>query len=465
MPLMKHIRSTPREALNWRLFLTIFVVGLAGLGRGTDEGLIGSLTGSKEWLNEFKVANGSGAQSNVVSMVQLGNIPGALLAFFAVDRIGRLNTIRVCALIWILGIAIWITSAGSLGQTYGGRFVAGIGIGAFSVVCPTYLSEISPRTIRGLAVTVFSAMVYLGITLSYFANYGAQSGFPKQSTKVWRVPVGMNFVYAGLLFLGTFLIKESPRALVKRGKAEEALETLAWYRNLPRDHPYLRDEFNGIMEENHREAQAMEGHTYWTVFKHLFTRSANLYRLIVIGFGIQILGQWSGGGSLTIYAQKIFVLVGVKTNASLYTTGIFGVVKLTSGLCCAFFLVDLLGRKRSVFIGIGLQTLAALYLAVFLSTVNPSANAAQSATQERASIAAIVMIFISGVGWALGFNTIQYLIGTEIWPMELRAMASSLIMCVHFGEFAFFVSCMCALNLFSVSVAYTFCPPHSQPIR
>lgn len=302
-------------------------------------------------------------------------------------------------------------------------------------------------------------MVYLGITLSYFANLGSQSGFPKYSARVWRVPVSLNFVYAGLLFLGTFLVKESPRSLVKKGKTNEALNTLSWYRNMPSDHPYLRDEFNAILEESQREAQAMEGHTYATVFKHLFTRSANLYRLIVIGFGIQILGQWSGGGSLTIYAQKIFELVGVKTNASLYTTGksnplpllallfdpsiadvssrtcsgIFGIVKLVSGLCCAFFLIDLLGRKRSVFIGIGLQTLAALYLAIFLSTVDPNEDAAQSAGQHRASIAAIVMIFVSGVGWALGFNTIQYLIGTEIWPMELRAMASSLIMCVHFG--------------------------------
>lgn len=96
------------------------------------------------------------------------------------------------------------------------------------------------------------------------------------------------------------------------------------------------------------------------------------------------------------------------------------------------------GRKRSVFLGISLQTLAALYLTIFISQINPDVDATsaapKSANEQRASIAAIVMIFVSGIGWAFGFNTIQYLIGTEIWPMELRALATSLIMAIHFGE-------------------------------
>lgn len=97
-------------------------------------------------------------------------------------------------------------------------------------------------------------------------------------------------------------------------------------------------------------------------------------------------------------------------------TVIFGIIKMIASVSCAFFLVDAIGRKRSVFIGISLQALAALYLAVFLSTVNPDtasdSSTFKSASEERASVGAIVMIFISGIGWALGINTIQYLIGT-----------------------------------------------------
>lgn len=117
---------------------------------------------------------------------------------------------------------------------------------------------------------------------------------------------------------------------------------------------------------------------------------------------------------------------------------LFGVVKLIASVSCAFFLVDVLGRKRSVFIGITLQAIAALYLTCYLSTVDPDADASadvpKSGHEKRVSVAAIVMIFISGVGWALGINTIQYLVGTEVWPTELRAIATSMIMAAHFGK-------------------------------
>lgn len=437
MQLVQHISSTPREALNWRVFFAIFAIGLLGISRGGDEGTVGSMTASKSWQNEYHVLKGSSQQSNVVSMVQIGNIPGSLLAFVLTDKLGRIRTVQILCLIWILGTAVWITSNGSVGQTLGGRFVAGIGIGGFPVVCPTFLAEIAPRTIRGLAMTIYSASVYIGIVIGYGANLGSQNGFGTLDSLVWKVPVSINFIYAGLFFIASFFVRESPRALAKRGEVEEAWNTLAWYRGMPVDHPYVRDEMDGIMDEVHREQQARHGKNLGTLLFELFTKGSNLYKLIVIGFGIQILGQWSGGGSLTIYAQSIFELVGVESNASLYTTCIFGVVKLVAALCCSFFLIDMLGRKRSVFIGIALQTLAALYLCIYIASIgdpDTQSQTSESGTEQRASIAAIVMIFISGIGWALGFNSIQYLIGTEIWQMELRALATSIIMAVHFAN-------------------------------
>lgn len=83
------------------------------------------MTESPTWLEEFGVKSGSSEQSNVVSMFQLGNIPGSLLAFFLADNFGRLRTVQICSLLWILGTAVWITSSPSLNQTLAGRFVAG----------------------------------------------------------------------------------------------------------------------------------------------------------------------------------------------------------------------------------------------------------------------------------------------------------------------------------------------------
>lgn len=63
---------------------------------------------------------------------------------------------------------------GSLAAVYAGRLIAGVGVGATVVVSPVYLSEISPAPIRGLCTCAFTGMVYLGIMMAYFANWGAQ---------------------------------------------------------------------------------------------------------------------------------------------------------------------------------------------------------------------------------------------------------------------------------------------------
>lgn len=60
-------------------------------------------------------------------------------------------------------------------------------------------------------------------------------------------------------------------------------------------------------------------------------------------------------------------------------------------------------------IGIVLQTIALLYIAIFLHIV-PIAkdeNYQPSASENSASTGAIAMIYISGVGWALGWNSGQ----------------------------------------------------------
>lgn len=61
-----------------------------------------------------------------------------------------------------------------MAAVYAGRFIAGIGVGETVVVGPVYLSEISPAPIRGLCTCAFTGMVYLGIMMAYFANWGAE---------------------------------------------------------------------------------------------------------------------------------------------------------------------------------------------------------------------------------------------------------------------------------------------------
>lgn len=53
---------------------------------------------------------------------------------------------------------------------------------------------------------------------------------------------------------------------------------------------------------------------------------------------------------------------------------------------------------------------------------------------NRAAVAAIVFMYFVGIGWAIGWNSIQYLINAEIFPLHVRASGSSLLMCFHYAN-------------------------------
>jgi len=74
-----------------------------------------------------------------------------LQCFVLCDRIGRLWATRQLCVIWILGVVIFLTNGGRLGQVYAGRFIAGLGIGQTTVVAPVYLSEIAPKSVEASA--------------------------------------------------------------------------------------------------------------------------------------------------------------------------------------------------------------------------------------------------------------------------------------------------------------------------
>jgi MFS family permease len=56
--------------------------------------------------------------------------------------------------------------------------VAGLGLGAGTVLAPTYVSENAPRAIRGLLVGFFQLFLVGGSMMAYFINYGALKNLP-----------------------------------------------------------------------------------------------------------------------------------------------------------------------------------------------------------------------------------------------------------------------------------------------
>ncbi|RMJ25847.1 MFS quinate transporter [Aspergillus sp. HF37] len=430
----------PSQVFNWRLWFAAVSFGLMGAARGVDEGLISGAFNSKDFqkyinFDSYSKIEQANIKGNVSAMVQIGSVGGALFAFLICDRIGRLWATRQLCILWIVGIAIFMGNNGDLGAVYAGRFVAGLGVGQTVVVGPVYLAETSPAAIRGLCTCIFTGFVYIGIVLAYFANYGCELHLGNTHNR-WLVPTSLHIMFAGIIFIMSIFQQESPRYLIKKGKNEQALHNLCRIRQLPPDHEYIMREFTEIQSTHHAEMETTMGGGWLGILKETFTVPKNLYR-VYLAFMAQILSQWSGAGSITLYAPDFFRLLGITgSSESLLVTAVFGIVKLVAAIVCALFLVDVIGRKRALLIGITLQAISMIYVAAFLTDVPMGTEPDFELPESKlgSSHGAIAMIYLSGFGWALGWNSMQYLLTAELFPLRIRALATSMAMTLHFAN-------------------------------
>lgn len=430
----------PKGVFNWHLWFSVFSFGLLGAARGVDEGLISGAFNSKHFqstinYDSYSKVERANIKANVSAMVQIGSVAGALFAFLICDRIGRIWATRQLCVLWIVGIAIFLGANGNLGAVYAGRFIAGLGVGQTPVVGPVYIAEIAPASVRGLCTCIFTGFVYLGIVLAYFTNYGCQINIGDTTQARWMVPTSLHIMFAGIIFFLTFLQYESPRYLIKKGQNEKALDTMARLRQLPPDHEYVVREIAAISMQHQEELEATRGSGALGIVKEMFLIPSNLYRLYLTCMA-QVMSQWSGAGSITLYAPDLFKLLGVTgTNEGLLVSAVFGIVKLIAAVLCALFLVDVIGRKRALLIGITLQAISMIYIAGLLTAV-PELGVVEGYELDRHELGpsrgAIAMIYISGFGWALGWNSMQYLLTAELFPLRIRAVSTSLSMMLHF---------------------------------
>ncbi|GAC99775.1 quinate permease [Pseudozyma hubeiensis SY62] len=280
--------------------------------------------------------------------------------------------------------------------------------------------------------SVLTPDVCLASTERVVGNYGSSIHYT--DAKQWTIPASTNFIFAGLTFVACFFAQESPRWLIKKGRYEEGRKALSYLRNLDVDHPFVAEEIEVMEQQIQAEKQALEGLNFFQILKKLVTNKNNQY-ILFLGLGIQVLGQLSGGGVYTIFAPKIFGLLGVPggQRTKFLTTGIFGIVKLLSSLAAAFFLVDMLGRKTAVTTGLLLQSICSLYLALFLKFTAGVTKATETHSDKSAATGAIFFFYLSGLAWAIGVNSVQYLTQTEMFDITVRALGVAVVSLVHFA--------------------------------
>jgi sugar porter (SP) family MFS transporter len=242
--------------------------------------------------------------------------------------------------------------------------------------------------------------------LFYRVNYGVETHI-KPSTKQWQIPIGLQLVPGGLLGLGMLLVKESVRWLVKKGRNEEALESLIWVRG--GDSPEVQTEFAEIQAGLEEEIRATEGVTW----KELLL-PANRFRVFIV-ITMQLGVQLTGNTSLAYYAPQIFAAVGAGTS-SLFVTGFFGVVKVVAVSTFCLLVVGRIGRKTAFIGGAAAMGTFMLIIAIIVAKDPPTSHITGPA------IAAIIMVYCEAAAYNLSWGPVSWLYLGEIFPTRIREL-------------------------------------------
>ncbi|KAM3421245.1 hypothetical protein BST61_g1651 [Cercospora zeina] len=442
-------RPTPRAVYNWRVYACAAVASFASCMIGYDSAFIGTTLALPSFVDEFRFKELSpGAlalvKSNIVSIYQAGAFFGALFAYPSAYFVGRKFSLIYFSLVFILGAGMMLGANGDrgLGLIYAGRVLAGIGVGAASMLSPIYISEISPPAIRGRIVGIYELGWQVGGLVGFWINYAMSfhsyvcacswggcglSETMAPSHKQWIIPFAVQLIPAGLLLLGAFWLHESPRWLLSRQRREQAIKNLTWIRNLPADDLYIVEEV--AMMDAALEAQAADiGVGFWKPFVAVGRSRKVQWRFLLGG----LLFMWQNGSginAINYYSPTVFKAIGVTgTNAGFLTTGIFGVVKTVLTFVWMFWLIDNLGRRNLLMIGAAGGSVCMWILGGYISTTDTSPAAVAAAENSGLSsggIAAMFFFYLWTAFYTPSWNGTPWVINSEMFDMNTRGLGQA----------------------------------------
>ncbi|EGN99201.1 hypothetical protein SERLA73DRAFT_182081 [Serpula lacrymans var. lacrymans S7.3] len=415
-----------------------FSAALGSIFYGWDIGLIGGVISLPSFKQYFGLDNQSAnAQANlsgnIVAILQAGCFFGALSTGYFSGLFGRKPCLIASGIIYIIGsllqsvVGLGSSQAVGLKVLYFSRFVGGIGVGMVSALVPSYVSECTPRAIRGRCTGLVQFANNIGIMLSFWVNYSSSLNIPYGEMQ-WRIPFIVQMV-PGVLFVLTMIPQpESPRWLVEHERYDEAARTLAFVvRKSVEDEAVI-----STLDEIKADYVGKQKLSILTQFRKMGESRLTALRCLIPSL-VMFFQQWTGTNAINYFSPEIFAGLGISGTASgLFATGVYGVVKVVAvGLTLAFA-VESVGRKNCLIIGGLGQGLTMLWIGGY-SGIHPQS------TIVPASYVSIVAVYLYAVFYCIGWGPVPWVVAGEVAPNHVRTAAMSVAVGVNW-LFSFLIS-------------------------
>ena len=345
-----------------------FTAAIGGFLLGFDGSVISGAV--PFYKSVFGLQDGSFMIGFSVSCIIWGAIVGNLVAGPLSDRIGRKPSLLIAALLFI-ATGLMCAFAHNIETFIAGRIVGGLGVGIAILVAPVFIAEIAPAKKRGWLVSFNQLLIVIGLSAAYFSNYFILKTVDDPLTN-WRWMLGVEIIPAVLYFVAVLFIPESPRWLIMHGKDEQAIKVLTRVD----DEAYATKEYTEIKKAVLTEKKIRIG----TQAKELFTKKMKL--ILIIGFGLGVLQQFSGINAILYYAPMVFESAGGGRDAAFMQAIVLGVVFVIMTIV-AMFLIDRLGRKPLLYMGVGLMAVSLTVTGFLFKNASYQVNQQQIITASQ----------------------------------------------------------------------------------
>jgi SP family sugar:H+ symporter-like MFS transporter len=406
--------GTPEEKGNVTTILFFsFVAALGGFLFGFDSGVInGTVDALQAEFNSGEVGTGF----NVASIL-LGSAVGAFFAGNLADKFGRRPVLILTALAFTISAWGSGASGGSVEFVFF-RILGGLAVGAASILCPAYISEIAPSGIRGSLATLQQLMIVIGLFMAFVNNYfiaeaaGSASETFWLGYGAWQWMYWMEMVPAALFFFTLLFIPETPRYLVAAGREDDARAVLA------------RLDMAADVDEKVADIRStLEAESRPSLSDIIQAHSGRIHPLVWVGLGLATLQQFTGINVVFYYGATLWKAAGFTEASALLTNVVNGSVNVLFTFV-AIALIDRVGRKPLLQIGALGQAVMLGVMAYAFGT----AAVAESGTLEMGETTGMVALVAANgfiAFFAFSWGPVMWVMLGEMFPNKFRGAALS----------------------------------------